>query len=99
MNLKTFRDISSNDIYFNYINELSTKGFISWYEDNTFKPQNPITRTEFLKLLFLIAWVWLSSDIKIIFKILMQIVKKYVNTVVNLKLISTHQEIFPGFFL
>ncbi|MBC8630927.1 family 10 glycosylhydrolase [[Eubacterium] tenue] len=34
----------------NYINNFYNKGYINGYEDNTFKPENPITRAEFVKV-------------------------------------------------
>lgn len=34
----------------NYINKFYNKGYINGYEDNTFKPENPITRAEFVKV-------------------------------------------------
>ena len=34
----------------NYINEFYNNGYINGYEDNTFKPENPITRAEFVKI-------------------------------------------------
>ncbi|MEG1311600.1 MAG: family 10 glycosylhydrolase [Romboutsia sp.] len=33
-----------------YINDFYNKGYINGYEDNTFKPENPITRAEFVKV-------------------------------------------------
>jgi rare lipoprotein A len=46
-----FTDVPSTYIYSNSINALQTQGCIKGYEDNTFKPDNNITRAETLKLL------------------------------------------------
>jgi len=82
--------------------ELYSKWFITWYSDWTFRPNNPITRTEILKLIFLVAWVPLSTDDKNYFIDIPSSdwQKKYVNTWVNLKLISTKNKKFnPNWYL
>ena len=48
---KTFKDVKTSDWHYNVVNELSDKGIISGYEDGTFKPQRPVTYSEFLTLL------------------------------------------------
>lgn len=99
---KNFNDIKTTDKYYNYINTLASKWILSWYSDNTFKPNNPITRTEFLKLLFLIKETNLSNDSKDYFIDISanSWQKKYVNTAVNLKLISTkNKKFYPNSFL
>ncbi|EFA90364.1 S-layer homology domain-containing protein [Peptoniphilus lacrimalis] len=48
---KTFSDVNNNDWFYSVINELSDKGIISGYEDNTFKPQKSVSYAEFLTLL------------------------------------------------
>lgn len=48
---KTFKDVKSTDWHYNVVSELSDKGVISGYEDNTFKPQKSVTYSEFLTLL------------------------------------------------
>ena len=48
---KTFKDVKSTDWHYNVVSELSDKGVISGYEDNTFKPQKSVTYAEFLTLL------------------------------------------------
>lgn len=48
---KTFSDVNNNDWFYSVVNELSDKGIISGYEDNTFKPQKSISYAEFLTLL------------------------------------------------
>ena len=48
---KTFTDVKTSDWHYNVVNELSDKGIINGYEDNTFKPQRPVTYAEFLTLL------------------------------------------------
>lgn len=48
---KTFSDVNNNDWFYSIVNELSDKGIISGYEDNTFKPQKSVSYAEFLTLL------------------------------------------------
>ena len=48
---KTFKDVKTSDWHYNVVNELSDKGIINGYEDGTFKPQRPVTYSEFLTLL------------------------------------------------
>lgn len=48
---KTFSDVNNNDWFYSVVNELSDKGIISGYEDNTFKPQKAVSYSEFLTLL------------------------------------------------
>lgn len=48
---KTFKDVKKSDWHYSVVNELSDKGIISGYEDGTFKPQRPVTYSEFLTLL------------------------------------------------
>lgn len=48
---KTFIDVNNNDWFYSVVNELSDKGIISGYEDNTFKPQKAVSYAEFLTLL------------------------------------------------
>lgn len=47
---KTFSDVNNNDWFYSVVNELSDKGIISGYEDNTFKPQKAVSYAEFLTL-------------------------------------------------
>ena len=48
---KTFTDVKQSDWHYSVVNELSNKGIINGYEDNTFKPQKSVTYAEFLTLL------------------------------------------------
>lgn len=48
---KDFTDVNKNDWFYSTVNELSDKGIINGYEDNTFKPQRPVSYAEFLTLL------------------------------------------------
>lgn len=48
-NANSFTDIKGHWAE-NYINNFYNKGYINGYEDNTFKPENPITRAEFVKV-------------------------------------------------
>lgn len=48
---KDFTDVNKNDWFYSTVNELSDKGIITGYEDNTFKPQKSVSYAEFLTLL------------------------------------------------
>ena len=48
---KTFKDVKQSDWHYSVVDELSNKGIINGYEDNTFKPQRPVSYAEFLTLL------------------------------------------------
>ncbi|MEF3318158.1 S-layer homology domain-containing protein [Peptoniphilus grossensis] len=48
---KSFKDVKKSDWHYNVVDELSNKGIISGYEDNTFKPQKSVSYAEFLTLL------------------------------------------------
>lgn len=92
---KKFKDINVNDPYFSYIATLVDKWFLTGYGDGTFQPKNPITRTEFLKLLFLVSWTELSNDSRNYFtdiKVGWQ--KKYINTAVALGMVSKNNPKF-----
>lgn len=44
------KDVNSNDWYYKPIYYLASKGLMNGYQDGTFKPNNYITRAEFIKL-------------------------------------------------
>ncbi len=48
---KDFSDVDTSHWAKQYIDALSNSGVISGYEDGTYRPQNSVTRAEFLKLL------------------------------------------------
>jgi parallel beta-helix repeat protein len=48
-----FADISSSAWYTYYVNYLYTRGVIRGYSDQTFRPNNPISRAELLKIVLL----------------------------------------------
>ncbi|MBS3908438.1 MAG: S-layer homology domain-containing protein [Actinobacteria bacterium] len=48
-----FRDVNTTDWYFSYIQELASNGIISGFPDSTFKPNNPMTRAEFAKVIII----------------------------------------------
>lgn len=45
---QTFNDTHSGDWYYDDVKELSARGIVKGYEDKSFKPNNQITRAEFL---------------------------------------------------
>lgn len=46
-----FTDVSSSDWYYNEVKVAAKNGYINGYEDNTFRPNNPITRQEAMKII------------------------------------------------
>lgn len=50
VNVFAFDDVSTDYSYYKQINTLTEKGIIDGYDDNTFRPQNLITRGEFAKI-------------------------------------------------
>lgn len=49
--IKSFSDVSKDRWSYEYIQKLSELGIINGYEDGTFKPQNPIKRSEMVTIL------------------------------------------------
>lgn len=47
----SFRDINNNFWAYNYINSLSGDGILSGYSDNTFRPNDFVTRSEFATMM------------------------------------------------
>ncbi|MCH5186379.1 MAG: S-layer homology domain-containing protein [Oscillospiraceae bacterium] len=47
-NKQEFNDVDHTHWAFNYISTLKEKGIINGYEDGSFKPDNPVTRAEFI---------------------------------------------------
>jgi len=45
------KDVKENDWFYNQIQKAVAVGFFSGYEDNTFRPNNPITRQEVAKVI------------------------------------------------
>lgn len=64
--------------------------------DGTFRPENKITRVEFLKLIFLVKNITLSDDSKNYFSDIKDGFwhKKYVNTAINLWIVSVSNKNF-----
>ncbi|MFA5788945.1 MAG: S-layer homology domain-containing protein [Candidatus Gracilibacteria bacterium] len=46
-----FSDLSSGSPFFDSINYVQSQGIVEGYEDNTYKPDNPINRAEFTKII------------------------------------------------
>lgn len=54
----SFSDVSQDAWYYDTVNKLSTLGIINGYPDGTFKPDNTLTRGEFIKMLAMVAEIW-----------------------------------------
>lgn len=97
-----FKDIKTTDPLYDFYLDLVSKKIISWYPDNTFRPENNITRWEFLKIILLFFNIPLSSDNRNYFVDVSSVSwqKKYVNTRVWLWVISTKNKYFrPNSFI
>ena len=51
----SFKDIKSSHWAYKYVIDLTTKNVINGYTDGSFKPENTITRAEFIKLVVMAA--------------------------------------------
>jgi murein DD-endopeptidase / murein LD-carboxypeptidase len=49
---KQFKDVPANHWAHSYVNKLAASGITTGYEDNTFKPQNYVTRAQFTAFLY-----------------------------------------------
>lgn len=59
----SFKDINSSHWAYKYVIELTTNKVINGYTDGTFKPENTITRAEFIKLVVMAALPdWIDID-------------------------------------
>ena len=47
----TFSDVTEDKWFYQYVTTLASKGIVNGYDDGSFKPQNNVTRAEFIKLL------------------------------------------------
>lgn len=52
-----FKDMQSGVWYSQYVNALFKLGIINGYNDGTFKPGNPVTRAEFMKMVTMISGI------------------------------------------
>lgn len=56
-----FKDVPSSHWAYQYVTALSQKGIISGYDDNTFRPNNNVTREEFVKMIVTATGLYTSS--------------------------------------
>jgi hypothetical protein len=47
---RSYRDVSQNDWSYSYIMNASNRGWVQGYPDGTFRPANPVTRAEAIKV-------------------------------------------------
>ena len=47
----TFPDVKKSDWYYTYVEQAAEKGWVSGYEDGTFRPKNPVTYAQFSVML------------------------------------------------
>jgi hypothetical protein len=48
-----FMDLNNSNEYYDYVRKLSSEGIIKGYSDNTFKPENKLTRAEAAKIIYM----------------------------------------------
>lgn len=58
----TFPDVNTGDWYAPYVNKLVSQNIITGYPDGSFKPDNKLTRGEFIKMLVMVAEIWTTPD-------------------------------------
>ena len=55
---KTFPDVNSGDWFYADVTKLTNAGIINGFPDGTFKPEDTLTRGEFIKMLTMVAEIW-----------------------------------------
>lgn len=55
---RTFPDVNSGDWFYADVTKLTNGGIISGFPDGTFKPEDTLTRGEFIKMLTMVAEIW-----------------------------------------
>lgn len=55
---KTFPDVNSGDWFYADVTKLANAGIINGFPDGTFKPEDTLTRGEFIKMLTMVAEIW-----------------------------------------
>lgn len=59
---KIFDDVSNDYKYYDEVKYFKDKWIIMWYDDNTFRPTNNISRIESLKVILLALWIDKITD-------------------------------------
>jgi len=60
----TFSDVSSDAWYYSNLTKLTSVGIVNGYPDGTFKPDNTLTRGEFIHMLATVAEIWTATPSK-----------------------------------
>ncbi len=58
----TFSDVPANHPYRESIQDLADHGIINGYPNGTFRPDNPLSRQQFAKMIVLALWLPVSQD-------------------------------------
>jgi len=61
-NVSLFKDIASGTWYFQHVNALVGKGIVNGYDNGTFKPDNPVSRAEFIKMVAIASGIEVSTE-------------------------------------
>jgi murein DD-endopeptidase MepM/ murein hydrolase activator NlpD len=59
-----FKDVADSDWYYKYVSTALLRNIVGGYSDGSFRGSNPVTRAEFLKILFTAMDVNLPSKVK-----------------------------------
>lgn len=91
-----FTDVKNTDPYFEYINSLLNEWKITWFWDNTFRWDTFITRAELLKIIIKITnnKIIINNEKSFDDVPLSSWFKKYIDTAIALKIISTSNNLF-----
>lgn len=96
---RVFWDVENDYKYLNELKYFKDKNIISWFSDNTFRPNNNITRVEALKVMLLANNISPVKDSKSLFNDINtnSWENTYINAWVNEWIISTENKLFYPF--
>ncbi len=89
-----YGDVASNDQYHDAIWYMTTAGYASGYSDNTFKPENDVTRAEALKMILASSKTEVTDGSGLIFSDVVESdwFHSYLNTALQLGIISGYSD-------
>ncbi len=89
-----YEDVPSNDQYHDAIWYMTSAGFAGGYSDNTFKPENPVTRAETLKMILASSKTEMTDGSGVTFSDVEESdwFHPYLNTAINLGIISGYED-------
>ena len=89
-----YGDVPSNDQYHDAIWYMTAAGFATGYDDNTFKPENEVTRAEALKMILASSKTEITDGTGLTFSDVVEAdwFHSYLNTALNLEIISGYDD-------